>query len=131
MDDFEQWTESEPLYKAQFVEQFKKRTKQFVLRSVKVFQALPKSEEARIFGKQFLRSASSVGANYRAACRARSKAEFYAKLSITVEEADEAMFWMEILTESEIFPLKRMEPLMDEAIEIIKVLSKARGTLSH
>ncbi len=131
MDESEQWAESEPLYKAQFVEQFKKRTKAFVLRSVKVFQALPKSEEARIFGKQFLRSASFVGANYRAVCRARSRAEFYAKLSVTLEEADEALFWMEILTESELFTEKQMALLMEEATEIIKVLSKARSTLSH
>ena len=79
-----------------FVEEFKKRTKQFVLRSIKLFQSLPQTEEARIIGKQFLRSSSSVGSNYRAVCRARSKAEFYAKLSIVVEEADESLFWLEI-----------------------------------
>ncbi|WP_461108295.1 four helix bundle protein [Spirosoma koreense] len=67
-----------------------------------------------------------MGANYRATCRARSKAECYAKLSITVEEADESLFWMEILSESKIIPLNRLENLMQEAIEIIKVLSTAR-----
>ena len=109
-----------------FIEEFKKRTKLFTLRSIKLFQALPKTEEARIFGKQFLRSASSVGANYRAVCRARSQAEFYAKLSITIEEADESLFWLEILGESEIIPESRLTELMKEAEEIVKVLSKAR-----
>jgi four helix bundle protein len=112
--------------KEEFVEDFKRRTKEFVLRSVRVFQALPKTEEAQILGKQFLRSASSTGANYRAACRARSKAEFYAKLSITIEEADESLFWMEILVESKTIPPNRLENLMQEVTEIVKVLSKAR-----
>lgn len=112
--------------KEEFIESFKRRTKEFVLRSVRVFQALPKTEEAQILGKQFLRSASSTGANYRAACRARSKAEFYAKLSITIEEADESLFWMEVLAESNIIPLSRLDSLMQEATEIVKVLSKAR-----
>lgn len=112
--------------KHEFIEDFKRRTKEFVLRSVRVFQALPKTEEAQILGKQFLRSASSTGANYRAACRARSKAEFYAKLSIAIEEADESLFWMEILTESKIIPINRLENLIQEATEIVKILSKAR-----
>ncbi|RAJ94402.1 four helix bundle protein [Larkinella arboricola] len=112
--------------KEEFIEEFKRRTKQYVLRSIKVFQALPNTSEAQVIGKQFLRSASSAGANYRAACRARSKAEFYAKLSVTIEEADESLFWMEILSESEIIPYSRLESLMNEATEIVKVLSKAR-----
>ena len=99
--------------KAAFIEEFKRRTKQYVLRSVRVFQALPKTAEAQIIGKQFLRSASSTGANYRAVCRARSKSEFYAKLSITIEEADESLFWMEILSETEIIPVIKLESLMN------------------
>ncbi len=109
-----------------FVEEFKKRTKEFTLRNIKLFQSLPKTDEARIIGKQLLRSASSVGANYRAVCRARSQAEFYSKLSITIEEADESLFWLEILVESNILPLNKLADLMNEAEEIIKVLSKAR-----
>ncbi len=116
--------------KEDFIEVFKKRTKQFTLRCIRVFQALPKTEEARIIGKQFLRSATSVGANYSAVCRARSQNEFFAKLSITVEEADETLFWMEILIESEIFTESKMKDLMDELTEIVKVLSKARKTVS-
>jgi four helix bundle protein len=68
-----------------FINHLKDRTKQFVLRSIKLFKALPSNVEVQIIGKQFLRSASSVGANYRAVCRARSQKEFFAKLSITVE----------------------------------------------
>ncbi|MDQ1088374.1 four helix bundle protein [Siphonobacter sp. SORGH_AS_1065] len=117
----------EPLtQKEAFVEEFKNRTQQFVIRSIRLFQALPKTDEARIIGKQFLRSASSVGANYRAACRARSRAEFYAKISITIEEADESLFWLEIIRETDLMSAKRLEELMKEALEIVKVLAKAR-----
>lgn len=113
--------------KIDFVTALKLRTKTFVLASIKLFQSLPKTEEARIVGKQFLRSSSSVGANYRAACRARSKAEFFAKLSITVEEADETQFWLEILLESGIVT-KDIRDLMREAGEIVAILTKARKT---
>ena len=82
--------------KIQFAEVFKSRTKKFVVDNIKLFRTLPKTEEAKIIGRQLLRSSSSVGANYRAACRARSKAEFHAKLSTVVEESDESVFWMEI-----------------------------------
>jgi len=81
--------------KVDFVEQFQKRTKRFVVDNIRLFRRLPTTEEARIVGRQLLRSSSSVGANYRAACRARSQAEFHSKLSIVVEEADESVFWME------------------------------------
>jgi len=112
--------------KEAFIEEFKKRTKTFTLRNIKVFQSLPKTDEAKIIGKQLLRSASSVGANYRAVCRARSQAEFFAKLSITIEEVDESLFWLEILVESQIVTENKLADLMKEAEEIIKVLSKAR-----
>jgi four helix bundle protein len=87
---------------------------------------LPQNEEARVIGKQFLRSSSSVGANYRAVCRSRSQKAFLAKLSITIEEADESLFWMEIISESGLLPLEKLKSLMQEAEEIIKILSKAR-----
>jgi four helix bundle protein len=117
--------------KEEFINVLKDRTKHFVLRSIKLFKALPSSEEARIIGKQFLRSASSVGANYRAVCRARSSREFFAKLSITVEEADESLFWLEIISESGILPLEKLSSLMKEAEEIVKILSKARSNSSN
>ncbi|WP_461789913.1 four helix bundle protein [Pedobacter sp.] len=115
--------------KIDFVTALKSRTKEFVVASIRLFQSLPKTDEARILGKQFLRSSSSVGANYRAACRARSKAEFFAKLSITIEEADETQFWLEILIESGIVT-KDIKDLMKEAGEIVAILTKARKTTS-
>ena len=114
----------------EFAEQFKKRTKSFALRIIRLFQALPKTEEAKIIGKQLLRSATSVAANYRAACRARSKAEFYSKLSIVVEEADEALFWIEILIESNILPEIKLSDLKQEITEIVSVVAKARKSLN-
>src|SRR6202000_2972192 len=84
----------------EFAEVFKKRTKKFVVDNIKFFRTLPKTEEAKIIGRQLLRSSSSVGSNYRAACRARSKAEFHSKLSTVVEESDASVFWMEVFIEA-------------------------------
>jgi four helix bundle protein len=117
--------------KIDFIENFKLRTKKFVVDNIKLFKILPKTEEAKIIGRQLLRSSSSVGANYRAACRARSKAEFHSKLAIVVEEADESVFWMEILIEAEILKTEQIEILMNEANEILKVVAKARKTVSQ
>jgi four helix bundle protein len=97
----------------EFATRFKTRTKQFVIRSTNLFRALPNTEEARIFGKQYLRAAYSVGANYRAACRARSAEEFFSKISIVVEEADEACFWMEIIIETDLLPEKKVNALLN------------------
>ncbi|RZL40662.1 MAG: four helix bundle protein [Pedobacter sp.] len=83
-----------------------------------------------MIGRQFIRSASSVGANYRATCRSRSKAEFYAKLSIVVE-ADETAFWIEILTESQITNSEKAQPLLKEIKEILAIVAKARKTVSN
>jgi four helix bundle protein len=117
--------------KIDFIENFKLRTKKFVVDNIKLFKILPKTEEAKIIGRQLLRSSSSVGANYRAACRARSKAEFHSKLAIVVDEADESVFWMEILIEAEILKTEQIEILMNEANEILKVVAKARKTVSQ
>jgi four helix bundle protein len=103
--------------KEEFIEKFKMRTKAYSLEAVKIFKKLPKTEEAKIIGKQFLRSALSVGANYRAVCRARSKAEFFAKLSITVEEADEVIFWVEVLIESDIYNNSQIQSFEKEGRE--------------
>src|ERR1700761_4801867 len=102
-----------------FAEQFRNRTKKFVIDNIKFYRSLPKTEEAKIVGKQLLRSSSSVGSNYRAACRARSQAEFHSKISIVVEETDESVFWMEILVEAEIVKQNDINPLMKEANEIL------------
>ncbi|WP_317127261.1 four helix bundle protein [Botryobacter ruber] len=107
-------------------EGFKKRTKDFALRAIRLFQALPKQADAQILGKQLLRSSTSVGANYRAACRARSKAEFAAKIGIALEEADESLFWMELLEESGIISSSRLQSLKQEAHELTAILTTAR-----
>lgn len=116
------YTKSE---KVEFVEKLKKRTKQIGLDAIQLYKTLPKSEEARIVGKQFLRSSLSVGANYRAVCRARSKAEYFAKLSITVEEADETLYWIDVMQESGIIKNISKE-YRQELLEIVSILAKAR-----
>jgi len=116
--------------KSEFAENFRNRTTKFVVDNIKLFRTLPKTEEARIVGKQLLRSSSSVGANYRAACRSRSQAEFHSKISVVVEEADESVFWMEILVEAEIVKQNDVSSLMREANEILKVTSTARKSVS-
>jgi four helix bundle protein len=97
------------------------RTKRFALRTLKLFRSLPKTEEARIFGRQLLRSGTSIGANYRAACRARSRAEFIAKLGIVLEEADETVFWLELMRDGEIFPQQKLNDLVTEANELVSI----------
>jgi four helix bundle protein len=116
--------------KIDFAEAIRNRTKKFVVDNIKFYRTLPKTEEAKIIGRQLLRSSSSVGANYRAACRARSKAEFHSKLSIVVEEADESAFWMEILVEAEIVKPSELNYLSDEANQILRIASASRKTVS-
>ncbi len=81
-------------------EELKFRTKQFAIRVIKLVEALPKNKIGHVLGKQLLRSATSVAANYRAACRARSKADFISKVAIVEEEPDESLFWLELIAES-------------------------------
>lgn len=119
----------ENIERIEFAEAFKKRTKKFVVDNIKLFRTLPKTEEAKIIGRQLLRSSSSVGSNYRAACRARSKAEFHAKLS--TEESDESVFWMEILVEAEIIDTQAIDHLLKEGNEILKVVAASRKTVSN
>ena len=94
-------------------------TKQFALRVIRLVDALPGSLSSQVVGKQLLRSATSVGANYRAACRARSKAEFRAKLGIVEEEADESVYWLELLGESELMKESLLTDLLKTAHEIL------------
>ena len=114
-----------------FIEAIKNRTKKFVLEAIKFYQSLPKTEEAKIIGRQFMRSSSSVGANYRAACRSRSRAEFFSKMSIVVEEADETAFWLEILIEAKITDNVDANNLLTEVNEILSIMAKARKTVSE
>lgn len=101
----------------------KKCTKLFSLRIIKLIQALPNDKVSAVIGKQLLRSGTSVGANYRAACRAKSQADFINKIHISEEEVDESLFWMELLTEAELIDAKRLEDLMKEANELLAIFS--------
>ena len=101
----------------------KKRTKQFGLRVIKLVESLPNGQTVRTTGNQLLRSGMSVGANYRAACRGRSKADFIAKAGISLEEADECLYWMELLQEAGIVPAERLKDLMKEAYEIVAIFT--------
>ncbi|GAA4442386.1 four helix bundle protein [Pontibacter saemangeumensis] len=107
-------------------EEFKKRAKIFALRVIKLYQSLPNNVEAQILGKQLLRAATSVAANYRAACRARSSAEFVSKIGIVLEESDESLFWLEVLEEAGIVPAKRLTQLKQEANELTAILTTIR-----
>lgn len=118
------------LDKIQFIENLKKRFKQYVIQSTYLFWQIPNSEEGKIFGRQFLRSASSAGANYRAVCRARSSREFFSKISIVTEELDESIFWMEILMDTEVLKGNQVFKLMQEGNELLAIVSKARKTIS-
>jgi four helix bundle protein len=104
------------------------RTKQFALRIIRLYRTLPFKNEAYIIGKQLLRSGTSIGANYRAACRSRSKAEFLAKMGIVLEEADETLFWLELLLEAEIVPAGKLESLIKEADELTAIFVSSLRT---
>ncbi|KPL07358.1 four helix bundle protein [candidate division BRC1 bacterium SM23_51] len=108
---------------------FKERTKQLALRVVRLVEALPKRTSASVIGKQLLRYTASVGANYRAACRGRSTADVVAKLAIVEEEADEALYWMELLVESGIVPGEKLKDLMAEPNEIVAMAVASIKTL--
>jgi four helix bundle protein len=101
------------------------RTKTYALRMIKAVRALPKDDVAEVLGRQLLRSGTSVGANYRAACRAKSSADFLNKLKIVEEECDESLYWMELLVDTEILPLRRLESLMGEGDEILALIVAA------
>ena len=107
-------------------DELKKRTKQFSLRVLKLVAALPKTVAGRAIGGQLVRSGTSVGANYRAACRGRSKAEFVAKMGTCEEEADESAYWMEVIIEGELLKPKQVESLLHEAEELTRIFAQSR-----
>lgn len=109
----------------------RQRSKKFALRVIRMFKSLPKTDEAIIMGKQVLRSGTSVAANYRAACRARSKAEFVSKMGIVVEEIDETVLWLELLVESEIVAYQKMQGLLKEANELLAIFASSRKTAKN
>lgn len=104
------------------------RTKSFALRSLKLVDHLPRTMSGRAIGNQLVRSATSVGANYRAACRSRSRAEFAAKLGVVAEEADESVYWLELVTEAKLLPNAKVSHLLKEANELTAIFTSARRT---
>ena len=109
--------------------EFKERTKGIALRIIKLVQSLPKNWIAETIGKQLLRSGTSIGANYRAACRAKSTADIINNLAIVEEEADESMFWIDLLIESEIVPQTKLEKLYNDINEIVAMTVSSIRTL--
>ena len=104
------------------------RTKQFALRIFKLVAALPQTIRGRAVAAELTRSGTSVAANYRAACRARSKPEFVAKLGVVEEEADETMFWRELIIETELIRAAKVNPLLNEASEIVAIMASSKKT---
>jgi len=102
-------------------EQFNKRTKAYALRVIRLVEALPKTEVSHVLGRQLLRSGTSVGANYRSACRAKSRRDFIAKMDIVEEECDESLYWMELLVDSGQVRSNRLVSLMKEGEEILSI----------
>jgi four helix bundle protein len=109
-------------------EELKRRTKKFGLAVIKLVESLPPSQTAKVIGNQLLRSALSVGANYRSACRGRSKADFISKVGITIEEADESQYWLEMIVEAGIVPPDKLKSLMKEADELVAILTASIKT---
>lgn len=110
--------------------ELKQRTKTFALRIIKLVDALPKTTAGRAIGNQLMRSGTSVGANYRAACRDRSKSEFIAKLGVVEEEADESAFWMELIVESGLMKESLVSVLLKEANELVAIMAASRISAS-
>jgi len=119
-------------------QELKERTKQFALRLMRLVDALPKTPKGRAIASQLVRSGTSVAANYRAACRGRSKAEFISKLGVAEEEADETALWLELIIADRLLPEKKVDSLLREANELTAILaasyisaSRAQQTMSR
>ena len=108
--------------------EFQKRMKKYALDVINLYRKIPTSGEGKVIGNQLLRSGTSVAANYRSACRGRSKKEFIAKLGISIEEADETIFWLEILRDSKTYTGNEITPLIEESDQILAILNKTRYT---
>jgi len=109
-------------------EELKQSTKIFGLKIIRLVESLPSTKATHVIGNQVIRSGTSVGANYKAACRGRSKAEFIAKMGIVIEEADESMYWMEMLIEAGIVSQDDMAELLSEADELVAIITASVKT---
>jgi len=110
----------------EFAEFFKAKTKKFAVDTINFLSKLPNSATLRVIRFQLIKSVTSIAANYRAACRARSNAEFHSKISISLEEADETLFWLEMIEETNIDNSPTIKTLQSTGLEIVSVLAKAR-----
>jgi four helix bundle protein len=107
------------------------RTREFAIRIVRVYQSLPYKTDAQVLGKQLLRSGTSVAANYRAVQRARSKADFISKMGIVIEEADETLFWLDLLIATNLVAETKLSSLMQEADELLSIFVASHKTVKH
>jgi len=115
----------------EFGEKMRARTKGFAVRIIKCYRKLPRTNEARVLGKQLIRSGTSVAANYRAVCRAKSGPDFVSKLGTVLEEADETLLWLELLEDSDTASLGSMKELKHEAEELMRIFSCSLATARH
>ena len=107
------------------------RTKAFALRILKLVDHLPRTTSGRAIGNQVVRSGTSVGTNYRAACRSRSRAEFAAKLGLVAEAADEAVYWLEVIRDGNLLPSNKLTELLKEADELTAIFTAGRRSSSR
>jgi four helix bundle protein len=114
-----------------FNNKYCERTKLFTIQLVRMLDFVQSREATRVIIRQILRSGTSISANFRAASRARSKAEYYSKICIVVEECDETLFWFEILSEAALIPKDKLIPLQNETIELLKIFSSTRKKLKQ
>jgi four helix bundle protein len=112
----------------EFAKKMQQRTMDFAVRVIKFFSGLPKIDEARTMGRQFLRAGTSVAANYRAVCRAKSQADFIAKMGTVVEEADESVFWLDLMEKAALCSRAAVQPLSAEANELLRIFSTSLDT---
>ena len=117
--------------KLDFAKEMQARTKAFAIQVVRFFTKLPKTEEARVLGRQLLRSGTSVAANYRAVCRAKSNADFIHKLGTVVEEADESLLWLELIEEAGVHATPATASLKTKANELVRILQTSLNTAKH
>jgi four helix bundle protein len=111
-------------------DELKKRTKKFALRILKLVAALPNTVQGRTIGGQLARAGTSVGSNYRAACRSRSRAEFIARIGVVLEEADESAYWLELIIEGQLLPAQPVQSLLNEANVLTGIMATSRITAS-
>jgi four helix bundle protein len=109
-------------------EELKQRTKQFGLRCIMVYEALPTTRTGEMLARQLVRSGTSVGANYRSACRGRSGKDFASKVDIAIEEADESLYWLELIVDTKLMHQRKLGPLMKEGNEIVAILTASSRT---